>query len=114
MEGWNTTWPSMLNTTLVETQKSHEVVNSQEKLIIVKEIFLDIGKHMLETSNYTLNLGQLLKITPKLKGYLWQKLKSNKTQNLSRTTTDKQVGFSLLEVGTIVVSIDNHMAIIQV
>jgi hypothetical protein len=30
-------------------------MNSQDKLIIVEEIFLDIGKHLLETK-YTLNL----------------------------------------------------------
>ncbi len=68
---------------------------------------------MLETS-YTLNLGQLLKITPKLKIYLWQKLKPKKTQNLSRTTTEKQVGFSIPKVGTTIVVIDNHMVVIQV
>jgi hypothetical protein len=33
---------------------------------------------MLET-RYTLNLNQLLKITPKLKRYIWQKLKLEKT-----------------------------------
>jgi hypothetical protein len=48
MEGWNTTWPGMPNTTLVEAQKSQEVVNSQDKLIIVEEIFLDISKKMLK------------------------------------------------------------------
>jgi hypothetical protein len=53
---------------------------------MIKKIFLDIGKQMLET-NYTLNLGQLIKITPKLKRYLWQKLKPKKTQNVCRTTT---------------------------
>ncbi len=31
-------------------------MNSQDKLIIVKEIFLDIGKQMLKTS-YTFELG---------------------------------------------------------
>jgi hypothetical protein len=46
---------------------------------------------MLETS-YTLNLGQLLKITLKLKKYLWQKLKLEKIHNVNKTTTDKQVG----------------------
>ncbi len=56
MKGWNTTWPSMPNSILVDAQKSQEVVNSQGKLIIVKEIFLDIGKQMLKIS-YTLNLG---------------------------------------------------------
>ncbi len=44
MEGWNTTWPGMPNTTLVETQKFQEIVNSQEKLIIVKKIFQNINK----------------------------------------------------------------------
>jgi len=34
-------------------------MNSQEKLITIKEIFMDIDKQMLET-RYTLNLGQLL------------------------------------------------------
>jgi hypothetical protein len=45
---------------------------------------------MLKT-NYTLNLGQLLKIALKLKRYLWQKLKPKKTQNLSKVTIEKQV-----------------------
>ncbi len=53
-------------------------MNSQENLIIVEEIFQDINKQMLETS-YSLNLGQLLKIAPKLKKYLWQMLKLGKT-----------------------------------
>jgi hypothetical protein len=50
--------------------KNQEVVNSQEKLITIKEIFLDIGKQMLKTS-YTLSLGQLLKVAFELKRYLW-------------------------------------------
>jgi hypothetical protein len=44
MEGWNTTWPCMPNTNFMETQKTQEVVKSQEKLITIKKIFLDIGK----------------------------------------------------------------------
>jgi hypothetical protein len=59
----------MPNTTPMDARKSQEVVGSLGKLIIVKEIFLVIGKQMLET-NYTLNLRHLLKITPKLKRYL--------------------------------------------
>jgi hypothetical protein len=40
MEGWNTTWPNMLNTTLsLETFKSQEFELSQSKLISIKEIF---------------------------------------------------------------------------
>ncbi len=56
MEGRNTTWLGMPNIILMETQKYQEVMNSQEKLIIIEEIFMDISKQMLETS-YTLNLG---------------------------------------------------------
>jgi hypothetical protein len=78
MEGCNTTWPGMSNTTLVEAQKSLKVVSSQEKMITIKEIFLDIGKQMLETS-YTLNLGQLFKITHELKKNICQKPKLKKT-----------------------------------
>ncbi len=68
---------------------------------------------MLETS-YTLNVGQLLKITLELKRYFWPKLKLEKTQNVSKVTTKKQVDSIVQEVGTTVVAIDNHMVIIQV
>jgi hypothetical protein len=44
MEGWNTTWSGMSNTTLVHAQKFQKIVNSQGKLIMVEEIFLDIGQ----------------------------------------------------------------------
>jgi hypothetical protein len=59
-------------------------------------------------------LGQLLKIALELRKNFWQKLKLEKTQNVSKTTIEKQDGFSVLEVGIIVVAIDNHMAVIQV
>ncbi len=88
-------------------------MNSQGKLITIEEIFLDIGKQMLETS-YTLNLRQLLKIALKLKRYFWQKLKLEKSQNVSKATTEKQVGYLIPKVGTVIVALDNHMAIIQV
>ncbi len=68
---------------------------------------------MLKIS-YTLNLGQLLQIAPKLKKYVWQKLKPKKTQNLSKATIEKQVGSLVPKVVTTVVVIDNHMVIIQV
>ncbi len=88
-------------------------MNSQEKLITIEGIFLDIDKQMLETS-YTLNLGQLLKIVRKLKKDLWQKLKLKKTQNVNIATTYKKVDSSILEVGTTIVAIDNHVVVIQV
>jgi hypothetical protein len=42
------------------------------------------------------------------------KAKTKRTQNVSRATIDKQVGSLILEVGTIIVIRDNHMAVIQV
>ncbi len=38
----------MPNITPTEAQKSQDVMNSQEKLITIEEIFLDIVKQMLE------------------------------------------------------------------
>jgi len=42
MEGWNTTWLGMPNIILVETHKFQEVVHSQEKLIIVEDVFFGL------------------------------------------------------------------------
>ncbi len=96
-------------------KKSQEIVNSQEKLITIKDIFLDItiGKQVLQTS-YTLSLGQLHKIARELKQNLWQKIKLEKTQNVNKATTKKQVGYSVLEEGITIVTIDKHMVVIQV
>jgi hypothetical protein len=44
----------------------------------MEQIFQDINKQMLETT-YILRLNQLLKITPDLKKYMWQKLKPKKS-----------------------------------
>jgi hypothetical protein len=111
MEGWNITWPSMPNTTPMESHKYQELMNSQEKLITIKEIFLDIGKQMLETS-YTLSLGEMLEIVLKLNKYLWPKLKLEKIQNVSKSTIENQVGSLVLEVRTTIVAINNHMVVI--
>ncbi len=40
------------------------------KVMCIEQIFQDINKQMLETT-YTSRLGQLLKITPNLKKYMW-------------------------------------------
>jgi hypothetical protein len=53
-------------------------------------------------------------MAPELKRYVWQKLKLEKIQNVNRTTIEKQVGSLIQEVRTIIVAIDNHMAVIQV
>jgi hypothetical protein len=44
MEGWNTTCSGMPNITFTEAQKSQDVINSQENLITIEEIFLNIAK----------------------------------------------------------------------
>ncbi len=72
---------------------------------------MDINKQMLETS-YILRLGQLLKIAPQLKRYFWQKLKLERTQNVSRATIEKQVGSLVPEVGIATAIISNHMVVI--
>jgi hypothetical protein len=46
--------------------------------------------------------------------YIWQKLKPKKIHNLNRATIDKQVNSSVPEVGTTILTINNHMTIIQV
>ncbi len=55
---------------------------------------------MLEI-NYTLNLMQLLKIAPKLKRYLWQKMKPNKPNKPYNVA--KIVPFEVLEVATTII-----------
>jgi hypothetical protein len=59
-------------------------------------------------------LTNIAQIVLELKKYLWQKLKLEKTQNVSKTTIEKQVGCLVPKVGTTIVAIDNHMAIIQI
>jgi hypothetical protein len=41
-------------------------------------------------------------------------LKLEKNYSISKVTIDKQVGLSVPEIGTTIVAIDNHMAIIQI
>jgi L-2-hydroxyglutarate oxidase LhgO len=47
-------------------------------VMYLEQIFQDVNEQMLETT-YTLRSSQLLKITPNLKKYMWQKLKLEKT-----------------------------------
>ncbi len=65
---------------------------------------------MLEIT-YTLNLGQLLKIIPKLKRYLWMKMKPNKRYNVPKIIIEKIVPFLVPKVTTTIITIDNHMVI---
>ncbi len=70
--------PSLVE--LVEPTKLQEVPStSPRKNILVEKIFQNISKQMLENS-YTLNFEQLIKISPDLKKYVWQKLKVDNPQ----------------------------------
>jgi len=42
------------------------------------------------------------------------KVETKKTQNVNKTTTNKQVGSLVLEIGIAAVAIDIHITIIQV
>ncbi len=111
--GMEKMWSGMPNTTpSIEPHKPQESIIFQSKLILIKEIFQDINKQMLET-NYTLNLGQLLKMALELKKYLCQKLKLD-TQIVAKIVIEKIVPSKVPEVTTTIVAIDNHMAIIQI
>ncbi len=61
--------------------------NPINKVMSMEQIFQNISKQMLETT-YTLRLGQLLKITPDLKKYMWQKLNLEKP-NITITQISK-------------------------
>ncbi len=68
---------------------------------------------MLETS-YTLIIGQLIKIVPNLKKYMWQKLNVNKPQINSRSINEKATTYVVPNIGTTTIVIENHMVVIQV
>jgi hypothetical protein len=71
---------------------------------------------MLKTT-YTLKLGQLLKIAPDLKKYMWQKLKSKKsnitTKHISKRNVTTMVD-THSKLNPITIKVDNQMAIFQV
>jgi len=82
----------------------------------MEQIFQDISKHMLETT-YTLRLSQLLKITPNLKKYLWQKLKLKKPNITIKQMSKPSVATMVenhLELKTTTIEVDNQMVVIQV
>jgi hypothetical protein len=61
-----------------------------------------------------MNLGQLIKITPNLKKYLWHKMKNNKPQMNIKVMNEKTITFVVLDISITIVAIDNHTVIIQV
>jgi len=71
---------------------------------------------MMETT-YTLRLGQLLKIAPNLKKYMWQKLKRKKRDIATKVISKPNVAIVIethSKIDTIIIEVDNQMAIIQV
>jgi len=56
----------------------------------------------------------LFKIALELKKYLWQKLKPEKTQNVNKAITKKQVDSLVPKTRTTTLAIDDHMVVFQV
>jgi hypothetical protein len=71
---------------------------------------------MMETT-YTLRLGQLLKITPDLKKYMWQKLKLEKPNISSKVISKPSVATvveSRSEISNVAIESNNQMVVTQV
>jgi hypothetical protein len=71
---------------------------------------------MLDTT-YTLRLGQLLKITPNLKKYMWLKLKPEKPNIITKMILEPSVATMIethFEVHTTTIRVDNQIVVIQV
>jgi hypothetical protein len=70
----------------------------------------------METT-YTLRLGQLLKIAPNLKKYMWQKLKRKKHDIATKVILESNVAIVIethSKVDTVTIEVDNQMVVIQV
>jgi hypothetical protein len=71
---------------------------------------------MMETT-YTLRLGQLLKITPDLKKYMWQKLKLEKPNITSKVISKPSVATVVetrSEINNVAIEVNNQMVVTQV
>jgi hypothetical protein len=71
---------------------------------------------MLETT-YILKLGQLLKVAPNFKKYMWKKLKLEKPNITTKTILEFSLDIIIetrSKVDTTTIKVDNQMAIIQV
>ncbi len=79
-------------------------------------IFQGISKQFLKTT-HTLRLGQLLKITPDLKIYMWQKVNPKKPIIAIKMILEHSVTTRIKihsEVNIIVIKVDNQMVVIKV
>jgi len=71
---------------------------------------------MMETT-YTLRLGQILKIAPNLKKYMWLKLKRKKHDIATKVILEPNVAIVIethSKVDIVTIEIDNQMVVIQV
>jgi hypothetical protein len=60
------------------------------KVMSMQQIFQDISKQLFKTI-YILRLNQLLKITPYVKKYMWQKLKPEKPNIIIKVILEPSV-----------------------
>jgi len=82
--------------------------------MFMEQIFQDISKQMLETTN-TLKLGQLLKIPPYLKKYMWQKLKLEKPNITIKHISKPSVATMVethFELDSTTIEGDNQMVVV--
>ncbi len=64
-------------------------------------------------STYTLKLGQQLKISHDLIKYMWQKLKPEKPNIVTKVISEPSVTIMInYEIDITTIEVDNHMAII--
>jgi hypothetical protein len=69
---------------------------------------------MLEIT-YTLRLGQLVKITPNLMKYMWQKIKPEKPNITTKVMSKPSVTIMIKthsEIDTATIEVDNQMVVI--
>ncbi len=89
---WSTSWARLpktkMSTKPIVPQNLSTIPNNRD--MSTEQIFQDINKQMMKTT-YTLKLSQLLKITPNLKEYMWQKLKPVKPNKIIKMISKPNV-----------------------
>ncbi len=115
---WSTSWARLpktkMSTKPIVPQNLSTIPNNRD--MSTEQIFQDINKQMMKTT-YTLKLSQLLKITPNLKEYMWQKLKPVKPNKIIKMISKPNVAIVVQthsKVDIVVINVDNQMAITQV
>ncbi len=86
------------------------------KIMFMEQIFQDINKQMLEKT-YTLRLGQILKMVPNLKNYMWQNLKLEELNIAIKQILEPSVTIVVethYELDTTSIKVDNQIVVIQI